>query len=66
MKRPELKSQVLMKTESRVLKSKVQKSLVFQAKWITRPKDFKPRVLIESKPYNFRHNAHNKSKTLQN
>jgi len=68
LKRPEpmtSKSQVLLKIETRFLKAKIQTSSISQAKMISRPKDFKLKVLNESKSYNFKHKAQMKSKPFR-
>lgn len=54
-----------MNTESRVLKTKVQKRSTFVSTLDLRPKGVKPKVLNEPKQYNFKHNAQKKTKPFR-
>lgn len=65
LKRTELKSQVLMNSESGVLKSKDQRRITNVATWDSRPNGIKPRVLNEHKPHNFRYKAQKKTKPFR-
>jgi hypothetical protein len=65
LKRPELKSQVLMNTEFGTSKSNDQRRKTIAASWDLRPNGAKPRVLNEHKPHKFKHKAQKKTKPFR-
>jgi len=55
LKRSEPVPQSLIKTESRILKSKVQKNKTVDASWKPKPKGVKPKVLVNQKQPSSQH-----------
>jgi len=64
LKRSEPVSQSLLKPESCILKSKLQKNKIVVASWESKPKSAKPKVLVNQKQSNLQHKVQKvKSKT---